>query len=39
MFRIINESQSTDDLDFFLNEMCASADVYNESAIDDLKKR
>lgn len=42
MLRIIdnyNESQSTEDLDFFLNEMCASADVYNESVIEDIKKR
>lgn len=42
MFRIIdnlNQSQSTEDLDFFLNEMCASADVYNESVVDDIKKK
>lgn len=44
MFKIIEEyndslSQSTEDLDFFLNEMCASADVYNESVINDIKEK
>lgn len=39
-FYILKEDHKSNDsdLDFFLNEMCASADVYNENVIEDIKK-
>lgn len=34
----IIEADSTTDMDFYLDTFCASADCYNESTIDDIKK-